>query len=131
MAREGLVDIKQKEHIQKRAAELMQRYLRHPISQQVAQAEEKHHELPYSYTAKGRTENGIIDLLYRDENGWTVLDFKTNYIDTPELKADLRERYSRQINRYAIMVQTQMKTPVRKFLCFLDDLGGISIEELQ
>ena len=126
----GIVDAAQAEHITARAGQMLTRYQAHPIFSQVASAIERHHELPYTYSADGKLQNGIIDLLYRDAAGWTVLDFKTNLISTPEYKAELLQRYSEQLRRYAAVLQTQAGLPVRKVLCFLDDHGQVSLEEL-
>lgn len=130
MAGEGVVDGNQKERINKRVQALLARYYAHPICQRVNNALEKYHELPYTYTANGRVENGIIDLLFRDGQGWTVLDFKTNQIGDDQTKANLRGRYTEQLERYSAVLQDQMGMPVTKLLCFLDDQGGISLEQL-
>ena len=53
----------------------------------------------------GDTLFGIIDRLYRDSNGvWTVLDYKTESLTSPERKKKNLERYKFQLLFYAYLV---------------------------
>lgn len=130
LASEGVFAEEQRNKIKLRVKTLLERFHSHPVSRTSVSATQRYHELPYTYIVDGRLENGIIDLLFKDENGWNVLDFKTNHIDTAEKKAALSQKYADQLNRYSAVLQQQMGIEVRKILCFLDDHGSISLVEL-
>jgi ATP-dependent helicase/nuclease subunit A len=130
MLSEGVVDPAQKERIVRRVNTLLGRYLRHPLQQKIASAQDRYHEIPYTYITNGKLQNGIIDLVYRNGEEWVVLDFKTNYINKAEKKAYLLARYSEQLNRYSDVLQQQMGIRVKKVLCFLDDHDSVSLTEL-
>jgi ATP-dependent helicase/nuclease subunit A len=59
----------------------------------------------------GSLIEGVVDLAFEDEDGWTVVDFKTD----AELAADLG-RYRRQVGLYASMVARATGKNVRGVL---------------
>jgi ATP-dependent helicase/nuclease subunit A len=59
----------------------------------------------------GSLIEGVVDLAFEDEDGWTVVDFKTD----AELAADLG-RYRRQVGLYASMVARATRKNVRGVL---------------
>ena len=64
---------------------------------------ERLQEIPYSRPrADGAVEDGQIDFLYRDPGaGWTILDWKTDFLEEPEgAAAKLREKYGAQLAAY-------------------------------
>jgi ATP-dependent helicase/nuclease subunit A len=131
MLSEGVVDSTQKERIARRVNTLLTRYLRHPIQHKVTAAQDRYHEIPYTYMAGGRLQNGIIDLVYRNGEEWVVLDFKTNHINTAEKKTTLLARYTEQLDRYSDVLHQQMGIRVKKVLCFLDDHENVTLTEVQ
>jgi ATP-dependent exoDNAse (exonuclease V) beta subunit len=62
---------------------------------------ECHEETPFGMRVEGAAAAkvliGAIDLVYRTDDGWHLLDYKT---DTHGLDADLRARYGPQIDAY-------------------------------
>ena len=58
---------------------MLERLRAHPIFSELDFAE-CHHEIPY-YSPEGR---GIIDLLYRHDASWFILDFKTDEVRSEE-----------------------------------------------
>ncbi|MBI1290797.1 AAA family ATPase [bacterium] len=64
--------------------------------------------------AAGRTMilQGVLDVLYRGPNGWIVVDYKTDRVDSEERLARLREAYSVQMRLYALLVETTLGEPV-------------------
>jgi len=62
---------------------------------------EVHEEVPFSLRGDRdgveTVMNGVIDLVYRDADGWRVLDYKTDADVNP---AELRRRYAMQIEAY-------------------------------
>jgi ATP-dependent exoDNAse (exonuclease V) beta subunit len=71
-------------------------------------------------------ENRVIDLLYRDEGGWHIIDFKTDPISTLAHKEELIQKYSHQVQRYKDVVEAKLGQVVSGRLCFLDDQGEVS-----
>lgn len=71
---------------------------------------------------------GVIDCLFRDEQGLVLLDYKTDTIygpfaDFAAAEPVLRQRYTVQLQLYARAVEAVWETPVdEKILYFFD--GG-------
>lgn len=68
---------------------------------------------------------GVIDLLIKDESGWTIIDYKTDYIHedvvTDDVIAQLKERYLTQVQLYKEAIETIIKEPVQHvYLHFFD-----------
>ncbi len=123
----GLASEKLRLHAIDRAIELLARLRRHPIWEEINSAQDRYSELPYSYTVEGRMENGVIDLLYQTSNGWQLIDFKTDPIQTPLYKEELVQGYASQVRRYAYVVGTILGQPVQTRICFLDDRGKVEL----
>jgi ATP-dependent helicase/nuclease subunit A len=123
----GLAALEQRLEAVRRARELLERFQLYWLWEELEKAEERHHELPYSRLSADLTETGFIDLLYRTERGWQILDFKTDVIHSPAQKAALVLRYSRQMARYVLAVEKLLRVPVLARMCFLDDQGRISL----
>ena len=60
---------------------------------------EKHFELPFAWDWDGLPVHGTIDLAYRDEIGWHVVDFKTDSIRGRQL-AEVAQPYPPQLGLY-------------------------------
>lgn len=64
----------------------------------VLQAEEKYFEVPFSSLSDGVVIYGIIDLIFKESDGWVVVDYKTDNFETNLAK---KEAYERQLAMYA------------------------------
>jgi ATP-dependent exoDNAse (exonuclease V) beta subunit len=88
------------------AAEVVTAALRHPIFEEVRAAAARggcYREHPIVWCAPdGSLVEGTVDLAWRDEQGLTVLDFKTDR----ELATD-RDRYERQLRIYCAALGAQ------------------------
>jgi ATP-dependent exoDNAse (exonuclease V) beta subunit len=61
------------------AYDVVQRALSHPLMRQAAEASEVRRETPVMFADdSGELVEGIVDLAFRTEEGWTVVDFKTD-----------------------------------------------------
>ena len=60
-------------------------------------AEEVYTEMPFSYLDDKKIVNGTIDLLYKDDKGYHVIDYKSNRLDDVFL---LEKHYESQLNQY-------------------------------
>lgn len=78
---------------------LLLRLRRHPLYQKLDGAR-RVPELPYAYYDGDTLEDGTIDLLYQDSEGWHLIDFKTDRIDALSGAPQLAE-YEAQVRTYA------------------------------
>jgi ATP-dependent exoDNAse (exonuclease V) beta subunit len=87
---------------------------------------ECYHELPYARVqANGKVDAGKIDLLYRTEKGWKLIDFKTDEI-RDELKLNnMINEYRHQLGRYTAAVKALLNINPQVSLCFLDYNGTV------
>lgn len=65
------------------------------ILKELSNADEKYTEVPFAYKENNELYNGVIDLLYKKDGMWHVIDYKTNYDDT-----DLDNLYRKQLDSY-------------------------------
>jgi ATP-dependent helicase/nuclease subunit A len=126
----GLVSQSQRAHAIQQAIELLDRLRQHPIWAHIDAAAERYHELPYAIQVGGRTENRYIDLLYRDVNGWGIIDFKTDPIFTAGYREELLLKYSHQARRYRHAVKQLLGVDAKASICFLDDHGHVTLVEV-
>ncbi len=124
----GLADPAQRAEAIQIAGQLLERLQRHPLWQEIEHSLERHHEVPYSHLLANRLDSGFIDLLYRTQEGWQIVDFKTDSLRGPAERGVAIERYTAQMQRYARAVQALLRQPMRVRLCFLDDQGKVSLE---
>jgi ATP-dependent exoDNAse (exonuclease V) beta subunit len=99
------------------ATGVVRRVLEHPLLREAAASLEIRREVPVVLDlaslgggATGLGE-GVVDLAFRNAEGWTVVDFKTD--------AELSRReatYRRQVGLYAAAVAGATRGPVRSFL---------------
>jgi len=106
---------------------MSERLRAHPLFTELDSAE-RFHEVSY-YSPEGR---GYIDLLYRADTGWTIIDFKTDEIRSEEEARETirREQYDVQVARYAQAIATQLKVKAKTRLVFLNVKDDISIFDL-
>ncbi len=106
-----------------RAAELAGACWRSPAVRAAAAAEQAassagtdaaggaHRELSVGAAVDGVLVQGAVDMLYRDADGWVVVDYKTDRAADPEV---LLARYRPQGAAYALAVEAALEEPVRR-----------------
>ncbi|MGM7719473.1 helicase-exonuclease AddAB subunit AddA [Metabacillus sp. Hm71] len=115
-----------------------------PIGKRLLQAKQVYREVPFSYALKAEQlydnlkdepvlVQGVIDCLFEDEEGFVLLDYKTDTIKgrfprgIEEAEAVLRERYRVQIELYTNAIEEITQKPLKeKYLYFFD--GGYLID---
>jgi ATP-dependent helicase/nuclease subunit A len=114
----------------RQAGRLLARFQAHPLFAEIAVAE-RHHEVPYHVSTDDGPRSGIVDLLYRTGEQWTLVEFKTDRLDAyTALDVYVREQgYAEQVRAYAAVVEQQLGCGVRTFLVFLDVAGQIRMVE--
>jgi ATP-dependent exoDNAse (exonuclease V) beta subunit len=108
---------------------MLERLRAHPLFTELDSAREtRHHEVPYF----SPDERGIIDLLYRNESGWHIIDFKTDEVRSEEEARAIinREQYDLQVARYARAIGNQLQVKAKTRLVFLNVNGEIRIFDL-
>jgi ATP-dependent helicase/nuclease subunit A len=126
----GLASESQRIEAVRRVRELLERFRLHPIWDEIDSADERHHELPYSRMAEGRAETGYIDLLYRNTDGWKIIDFKTDIIRNEAVRTKLAGLYKIQMLRYEKAIETLVGQAPQVCICFLDDHGSLNIHPI-
>lgn len=66
-----------------------------PLFDKLKCASEIYCELPFCYFQENKIINGFIDLIYKIDNEWHIVDYKTNYNDK-----DLDQKYESQLSLY-------------------------------
>jgi ATP-dependent exoDNAse (exonuclease V) beta subunit len=93
------------------AAHVVARVLRHVIFDQAREAEARgmcRRETPVTYRDDaGSLVEGVVDLAFENDAGWTLVDFKTDQ----ELAIGL-DRYTRQVALYAMAIELATGKPV-------------------
>jgi ATP-dependent exoDNAse (exonuclease V) beta subunit len=117
----GLVD----EHVRVDAVQKVLRYLqrlqRHPLYEEINSADERHHEVPYGIEDQPDDDFGRLDILYRRDDIWKIVDFKTDRISSLQQIEEIRkQRYQEQLMRYARAVQDQLGVTPQAAICYLD-----------
>jgi ATP-dependent helicase/nuclease subunit A len=110
------------------ARRLLRRFRAHPLWSEM-DAAQRWHEVPFSVVEDGRSVNGIVDLLYRAGEVYTIAEFKT---DEVHAAADLQphiqnEAYDEQVRRYARAVGVLLGMKVRATLVFLNVDNDIAV----
>ncbi|MCX6032086.1 MAG: UvrD-helicase domain-containing protein [Chloroflexi bacterium] len=129
----GLTDARQLADAVRESGKLLRRFEEHPLHAEMAGAERRLHEVPYSLVAAdGRVESGIIDALYLRADGWTIVEFKTDHVrDTAALDLLLAEEdYLAQAARYAAAVEKLLSQGPHVRLCLLDMAGAVLTQSL-
>ena len=96
------------------AADAVAAALRHHVLARARAAERRHRELPVILPVERRLLEGVIDLAFREDGGWTVVDFKTD----EDLSAR-RVHYEAQVRWYALALSRLTGEPTRAVLLSL------------
>ena len=74
---------------------------------------------------------GFIDLLFEEDDGLVVVDYKTDYIDAGEREEQAVGRYRLQAGSYALAIQKATGKPVKEIvLLFLQPSSERSLTEV-
>jgi ATP-dependent exoDNAse (exonuclease V) beta subunit len=73
----------------------------------------------------GRVDSGAIDLLYRTDAGWHLVDFKTDELRDQAALEEALAKYRPQLTRYIRAMRELLGEDVQAWLCFLDYRGSL------
>jgi ATP-dependent exoDNAse (exonuclease V) beta subunit len=114
----------------RRAAALLTRFQGSPLHAEMATAHRILREVPYSMMLKdGTVEVGTIDALFQGDDGWLLVEFKTDRIDGPadlESKLD-QEDHVAQVARYVGAAEHLLGRRPKPLLCFLNCGGRVRL----
>ena len=79
----------------------------------------------------GRRDTGTIDLLYRVNGDWVLVDFKADELKDEEALAAAVEEYRPQLRRYAEACRQLLGIAVTARICFLDCMGAVRTVDLE
>ena len=87
------------------AHRLVERLLAHPVVARARAARRRYVELPVLFRDDALDGaplvEGKVDLLFEEEAGWVVVDWKTDRIPTPAIRAERTALYAPQLESYA------------------------------
>jgi hypothetical protein len=128
----GITDREELADAVRQTRRLLRRFRAHPLYGEMAGADRRLHEVPYSLVVDGRTESGILDTLYLQHGVWTVVEVKTDRVrDSAELEELLaKEEYLAQTQRYQAAVEQLTGQRPRALLCLLRSAGRVHVHQL-
>ena len=119
----GLTDPRQLADAGSKTRRLLLQFQAHSLYTEMAGAERRMHEVPYSrINDGGQVESGVIDALFLHAGAWTIVEFKTDDIpDQARLEVLLEEKdYLPQAERYQAAVEQIVGQRPQLIFCFLD-----------
>lgn len=128
---EGLVETGQRKMAIRLAQKLLDRFKGHPLYEEIEASSDRHHEIPYTREiSNGWSDSGVIDLLYRVNGQWKLIDFKADELRDEDSLDAAADRYRGQIRRYHQAATELLGEEVITALCFLDCAGEVRVVEL-
>jgi len=110
---------------------LLQRFRQHTLYTEMNTAMERQHEVPFlGASSQGNVEWGFMDCLYHTQEGWTLVDFKTDELRNRLALAAAQEMYTPQIIRYRQAVEQWLGFTPKTLLCFLNVEKTIEVIEV-
>lgn len=109
-------------------------FYKSPLGKKLRDAPDVRQELPFTmvipasriYSEITGEENilvqGVIDCLIEEDNGFVIIDYKTDRV-TAGQENEILQRYSGQLDLYALAVETILQKPVREKYLYLFSLG--------
>jgi ATP-dependent exoDNAse (exonuclease V) beta subunit len=110
---QGIVDDGQRAYAVQEARDLLRRTMQSDVYQWMTDASQIFHEIPFFYKTDKRTIHGVLDVLLQHPDGsWTVLDYKTSYVNDymgeRQMLEDHARRFHLQVGVYAAAVREQL-----------------------
>jgi ATP-dependent exoDNAse (exonuclease V) beta subunit len=81
-------------------------------------------------SADGRPGSGVIDLLYRSQDTWKIIDFKTDNLDSQDDIEQAMVEYRPQVTRYVEAVNRLLRVKAQASICFLDAMGEVAVKDV-
>lgn len=101
----------------RRAGEMVREAIHSPILQRVIKSSGYQKEVPFTYKNNGTIFEGVMDVVFKEEDGLVVLDFKTDRVDQKDLDARI-EHYRPQVKVYSDAIRTIFGAPPKEIILF-------------
>ena len=129
--RAGLVDPLQREAAILESSELLQRLAEHSLWEEIISADDVQHEITFTTSdPEGTVQSGQIDLLWRDQGSWKIVDFKTDTLRNDEDLEAAIARHKGQVERYVRSAANILGEQPIGMLCFLDSRQQVELVEV-
>lgn len=102
-----------------------------PIAVRLQNAKQVSRELPFTYAqsdAEGDYQilQGIADCLFEEQDGWVLLDYKTDkvvgrYSSDEGVDVEMQQRYGIQLNLYKKAIEAILKIEIKEMVLYLFD----------
>lgn len=102
--------------------QLLRRVTEQPFWRRVTAAAEVLPEVPFGFREGERYLTGTIDLVFLEEGGWVLVDYKSDAVQDPAHLAELIEYYRPQLECYRAFWSTVTGAPVRECGLFFTDV---------
>ena len=123
------LDAGEQRAVLEKAEMLLSRFRKSDAFTFLESAEERRHEIPFSFMKRNFTVNGVIDLLLKDSSGgYTIIDFKTDALKDLTDLSEAVDEHSRQLENYRQAVKTTLGEDSRCLICFLDFCGEVILQ---
>lgn len=128
----GILEVDQRQRAIQQAQQYLWRLQEHPIYKEINQANKRYHEVPFENLNEPQNERGRLDILYQTEDGWKIIDFKTDSLgQLSDLDEERRCAYRAQLLRYQNSVYQQLKEMPAAQFCFLNCGNAIQLVNLE
>jgi ATP-dependent helicase/nuclease subunit A len=107
------------------------RFFKSDMAKRVKQSAQVLRELPFTYAHDGddgdyQIIQGIADCLFEEEDGWILLDYKTDRIQgrfdsAVEIEREMQDRYGVQLNLYKRAIQSIINVEIKEMALYLFD----------
>jgi ATP-dependent exoDNAse (exonuclease V) beta subunit len=101
----------------KRAGEVVREAVNSPILQRVIKSSGYQKEVPFTYKNNGTIFEGVMDVVFKEEDGLVVLDFKTDLVDKKDLDSRI-EHYRPQVKVYSDAIRNIFGAPPKEVVLF-------------
>ena len=105
------------ESMRNKAEEMVRKALKSPLLQRCTESGKCQKEVPFSYKSNGTLFEGVMDVVLKEEDGLTVLDFKTDLVEKKSLDSKL-EHYRPQAQVYSDAIGTIFGKPPKEVVFF-------------
>jgi len=118
--KEGLVKSAAIKRAVDRSLAMIANLRRHTLYAEVNMAKERYSELPFMLKTDAGVIDGVIDLLYRGQDGvWKLIDWKTEWVNEERL-SEANQEYRLQLEYYARAVEEIIGESPQLYLCYLN-----------
>jgi len=106
-----------------RCVRLVKTALGLPVVARACSSGQMHREFPFVFSGEAGLVEGVVDLLFQNENGlWTLVDYKTDRISSEDSREEKILRYGQQGAIYTLALAEAARIQVQDFVvCFLED----------